>query len=270
MKLRISIVVIILVAASFLSAASLEDLLPELSSDDIALLRSGDMVSGYSFRDDLAPLAAAGSIAQENLDRSLAIPNSFTVMSLSYIDYPEYLNAMGEDERLLKIYNTIRSISTQEGIQYISYRAGNKPKTLIEKSWYVESIDTKYDKLPDPVSTSVPSSSEYMAYQKDSRFGGNVYRHEYTTSNEEIFLSVKNVDTMKVLALFVAVKEEQLEISMSVYQTDKGLLLTAMATIIDRDPVINVLGIKVDLPSSFTRRTTALGNWFKDRIRISE
>ena len=270
MKFRRLFIVYMIVSASMLFSATLEELLPSLSSEEIAMLRSEEIVSEYSFRADISRMTAKDSIAEENLQRSLAIDNSFTVLSLSYIEYPEYMKAMSEEDRLLAMYNTIRSISTQEGIQYISYRAGNKPRTLIEKSWYVESEKSKKDKLPDPVSDSVPSSSEYQVYQKDSRFGGNVYRHEYTTSNEEIFLNVKNLDTMKVLGVFVAVKEEQLEISMSVYQSDEGLLLTAMATIIDREPKVNVLGLKVDLPSSFTRRTTALGDWFKDRIRIPQ
>ncbi len=266
-RIRI-VLVLILLASTLLPAASLEELLPHLSSGEIDALRAQDMLEGYSFRTDLTRMAVPGSVFEENLLRSLDIENSFTVMSLSYIDYPAYMDSMTQEEKLLRIYNTIRSISTQEGIQYISYRAGNKPRTLIEKSWYVKDEDSRKDPIDDPVSSSVPPSSRYTAYQKDSRFGGNVYRHEYTTSGEEIFLTVKNLDTMKVMGIFVAVKEEQLEISLAVHQSDEGLLLSAMATIIDREPKVNILGFKVDLPSSFTRRTTALGNWFKDRIQI--
>lgn len=257
----------ILLSSTLLSAASLQELLPHLSSQEIETLRKEEMIEGYSFRKDLTQMVVPGSVLEENLIRSLAIDNSFTVMSLSFIEYPPYLEAMSQEERQLRIYNTIRSISTQEGIQYISFRAGNKPRTLIEKSWYIEDEESRKDPIDDPVSSFVPPTSQYTAYQKDSRFGGNVYRHEYTTSDEEIFLTVKNLDTMKVMGIFVAVKEEQLEISLAVHQSDEGLLLTAMATIIDREPKVNILGFKVDLPSSFTRRTTALGNWFKDRIR---
>ena len=258
----------ILLSSTLIYTASLEDLLPHLSSQEIEALRKQDMIEGYSFRTDLTRMTVPGSVFEENLLRSLDIDNSFTVMSLSYIDYPSYMESMTQEERLLRIYNTIRSISTQEGIQYISYRAGNKPRTLIEKSWYVKDEDSRKDPVDDPVSSAVPPFSRYTAYQKDSRFGGNVYRHEYTTSDEEIFLTVKNLDTMKVMGIFVAVREEQLEISLAVHQSDEGLLLSAMATIIDREPKVNILGFKVDLPSSFTRRTTALGNWFKDRIQI--
>ncbi len=270
-RFAISVMILLALAAvPLFSNDSLEQALPGLGQEDIARLRSGELVSQYSFRADISTMAGEGTIAHDNLERSLSIPDSFTVLSLSFTEYPSYMKQMSQEERQLAIYNTIRSISTQEGIQYISYRAGNKPRTLIEKSWYVASRDTKKEKLPDPVSDHVDAESTYIAYQKDSRFGGNVYQHQYTTSDSEIFLSVKNIDTMKVAGIFVAVDEEMLEISMSVSQLDEGLLLTAMATIIGMKPEINILGIKVDLPSSFTRRTTALGNWFKDRISQTE
>jgi hypothetical protein len=79
-------------------------------------------------------------------------------------------------------------------------------------------------------------------------------------------VNVVNLETMRVFGIFKAVDKEQLAIAMSTTQVDEGLLLVAMATIEGRDPQVKVLGISVDLPSAFTRRTTALGEWFVDQL----
>ena len=81
-----------------------------------------------------------------------------------------------------------------------------------------------------------------------------------------VFVKVVNLETIRVFSIFKAVNKEQLEIAMDTYLLDEGILLTAMATIEGRDPQIKVLGISVDLPSAFSRRTTALGEWFVDQL----
>jgi hypothetical protein len=210
-------------------------------------------------------LVPQGTIAEKHLQEMLATPDSFTVVSLTYVPYPEYMKPMDVEERQVHIFNTMRSISTQEGITYISHRAGNKPKVLIEKSWYLEDVNSRSG-VADPVSNSVPTTAEYVVFQRDSSFGSNKYSHSYETSDTEIFVNVKNLETMRVFSIFKAVEEGKLAIAMATKQLDDGLLLSAMATIEGRDPEIRILGISVDLPSAFTRRTTALGEWFLDQL----
>lgn len=248
-----------------LAALSIEDVVPGLSSEEVASLRSAQVVRGESFEDNVKVLVPSGSYAEQHLLASLPKPESFTVVSLTYIPYPEHMKAMSVEQRQLEIFNTMRSISTQEGITYISYRAGNKPKVLIEKSWYLETPNSRKG-MEDPVSSSVPQTAEYFVYQKDSSFGSNVYRHRYQISEREIFVNVQNLETMRVFGIFKAVDSESLAIAMSTYQLDDGLLLSAMATIEGREPEVRVLGISVDLPSAFNRRTTALGEWFVDQL----
>lgn len=262
---RLFSVLLLVGILSPLAALTIEDVVPGLSSDHVAALRSGEVVRGESFEDNVKVLVPSGSFAEQHLLQSLPKPESFTVVSLTYVPYPERMQGMSEEERQLEIFNTMRSISTQEGITYISFRAGNKPKILIEKSWYLETPKSRKG-LEDPVSTSVPSTAEYYVYQKDSSFGSNVYRHRYQTSEHEIFLNVQNLETMRVFGIFKAVDTEQLAIAMSTFQLEDGLLLSAMATIEGRDPEVRVLGISVDLPSAFNRRTTALGEWFVDQL----
>lgn len=246
-------------------AMSIEDAVPHLSENQIKQLWEGKIVKGKSFEDNVSWLVPNGSIAAQHLQDALRKPDSFTVVSLTYVPYPESMRYMNENERQVYIYNTMRGISTQEGITYISHRAGNKPKVLIEKSWYLETPRSR-SSIADPVSDSVPATAEYVVYQKDSSFGSNIYRHRYATDAREIFVNVQNLETMRVFGIFKAVESEQLAIAMATYQLEDGLLLSAMATIEGRESKIRVLGITVDLPSAFNRRTTALGEWFIDRL----
>lgn len=248
-----------------LFSATIEERVPTLSTEQVAQLRAGELVRGSSFGQDVMNLVPQESVAAQHLSQALKKPESFSVVSLSYVSYPDYMKDMSFEERQVHIFNTMRSISTQEGITYISHRAGNKPKVLIEKSWYLETPKSR-SSIPDPVSTTVPSSAEYFVFQRDSSFGSNTYSHSYQTTDSEIFVKVKNLSTMRVFSIFKAVEEEKLEIAMATTLLEDGLLLSAMATIEGREPQIKVLGIQVDLPSAFNRRTTALGEWFVSQL----
>ena len=256
---------LLLGTCSLLFATSLESVVPNISAQQLQSLRSGDIIKATSYNEDITQYAPVDSYALTHLKESLNLKDSFTVISTILIPYPPKINHLDEGSRQIAIFNTMRSISTQEGITYISHRAGNKPKVLIEKSWYLETPKSRSGQK-DPISYYVPKSAEYFVYQRDSSFGSNVYSHNYTTNEKEIFVKVKNLETIRVLSLFKAVAKEQLAIAMSTYQTDEGLLLTAMATISGRSPQVKVLGITVDLPSAFTRRTTALGEWFIEQL----
>ena len=159
----------------------------------------------------------------------------------------------------------MRGVSTQEGITYISHRSGDKPKVLFDRSWYLSDPSDWKSKIDDPVVTELPSSIESYCYQKDSTFGGNIYKHDFTIDEDEIFLSLNNVTALKFMG-FTCVKEGQLHMYLDTYLTEEGILLNAMAKISDRDPQVKVLFITVDLPSAFLRRVTALKEWMETRL----
>jgi hypothetical protein len=254
-----------LVAIQIYGNKSLQQIFPQLNQNEIQSLLDGKMLQGQSLYTSIERFAPIGSMAYSNTRKVTQLDNAFSICAVTYIPYPGYLKSMSQKERQVEIFNTIRSISTQEGLMYISFRAGNVPKVLIEKSWYLETPSSRKG-LPDPVVTNVPATETNYVFQRDSTFKSNVYRHEYITNDDEIFLEVKNMETMRVFSIFAAVKSEQLAISMSTYQLEDGLVLYGIATIEDQKPVINILGYKVDLPSAFIRRVTALQNWFKEQI----
>ena len=251
--------------------ADIQKALPGLSEAEYQQLLDGVIVDGSTIGGgNILPYYVPGTEAAKRAAVAQTAEGGFSIAAVSYIPYGPKLKAMDSKTRQLTIFNTIRAISTQEGITYISWRAGNKPKVLIEKSSYMEDAKNLNKLLPDPVATTFPYSTQSFVYQRDSSFGGNRYLHTYTNTDEEIFVEIKNINSMRVLGIFTAVKSEQLTISMATYQMDDGLLLMALTTIKDRDPKVSVLGITVDLPSAFKRRITALQNWFVDQLATIE
>jgi len=262
---RLYAIIALLFFSATLFAQSIGTLLPQLSSSQLQLLQSGQILEGESFDEDLSPFLPKDSLIYEHVLAKEADPAGFTVVSIMLIPYPPKMVQMDQKAKQLELFNTMRSISTQEGITYISHRAGNKPKILVEKSWYLETPKSRVG-LKDPVSTSLVDKATYYVYQRDSAFGSNIYQHNYELGDKEILVEVTNLESMRVLSLFKAVGPGQLSIAMSTYQTDEGLLLVASATITGRDPQVRVLGITVDLPSAFSRRTTSLAQWFIDQL----
>ncbi len=241
--------------------------LPMLSDAEIAQLANGEMVYGISLDGpSIARYFVPGSEAAARAVVAQEIEKGFALGAVNYIPYTPALQSMDPLARQLAIFNKIRAISTQEGITYISHRAGDKERTLIERSSYMEDDRNLNTLLPDPVATVFPKSAHSYVYQRDTSFGGNRYEHTYTNSDREIFVSIENISSMKVLGIFTAVKSRQLSMNMGTYQLDDGLLLVALTSIEGRSPTVSVLGISVDLPSAFRRRIVAAQNWLIDQL----
>ena len=245
--------------------------LPHLNESQYEKLESGAIIDGQSVgKEPLTQFFVEGTEAAVRAKLAQDIQDGFSIAAVSYIPYGAKLQAMDDSERQLAIFNKIRAISTQEGLTYISWRAGNKPKVLIEKSSYMEDDRNLNSLLADPIATEFPRTAESYVFQRDSSFGGNRYLHRYTNSDKEIFLAIKNISAMKVFGIFTAVAKDSLSINMGTYLLEEGVLLTALISIEGRDPEVSVLGYTVDLPSAFKRRITALQNWFVAQLATIE
>ncbi|MDC7229145.1 MAG: hypothetical protein PQJ48_02450 [Sphaerochaetaceae bacterium] len=271
-KYLLSLILCVLGFSSLFAAdQEIRSTLPALTSSQIQELLDGKIIDGETIDGGkITQFFAKGTEAYDRAVIAERSTNGFSIAAVSYIPYGPELKAMSKEDRQLAIFNKIRAISTQEGITYISWRAGNKPKILIEKSSYMEDSKNLNNLLPDPVVSTFPYSVQSYVYQRDSSFGGNRYLHTYTNSDEEIFVEIMNISTLRVFGIFTAVPKEQLHISMGTYQMEDGLLLCALTTIEDREPEVGVFGITVDLPSAFMRRIRALQNWFVDQLATIE
>ncbi|AEV28909.1 hypothetical protein SpiGrapes_1086 [Sphaerochaeta pleomorpha str. Grapes] len=253
--------------ATLTALPTLQSALPDLDEKTLQMLLEGEIISAKTLNGGtVKQLAPVGSKAYQQAFEAEAKENSFSIAAVSYIPYPDNLKDLDSNQRQLVVFNKLRALSTQVGITYISHRAGDKPKVLIEKCYYMEDDKNLNVHLADPVVTEFPLHAESYVYQKDSTFGGNRYHHIYTNSEQEIFVEIKNVSTLKVFNLITAVPKDKLAMSMATYQLDKGLLIFSLSTIDDKDPEINILGYVVDLPSAFRRRITALQQWFWEQL----
>ncbi len=264
---RFTIVILILfVCAAAFAAPTLAKLLPNLSESDLNRLISGSTIEadtsiGGSIY-NLSPSGTQGSKIAFNADR---IAKGFAVGGLSFIPYPERFQGMTEEEKRVELYNIIRSISTQKGITYISHLAGDKPVILFEDSYMISNPADKKSRIDDPVSTEVPTSYSCYAFQKDNRFGKNVYTVDYTIKDCDFLMDISNYTQMKYKG-FSCMKPGELHMYLEVIMAEEGFVLFTMAVADGREPEVKVLFITVDLPSAFTRRTTALKEWFEKRI----
>ena len=266
-KLFVFCFVLFCFLATLTALPTLQSALPDLDDDAIQMLLNGEIISAKTLSGGtVTQLAPIGSKAFQQALGAEKKENSFSIAAVSYIPYPDSLKDLDTNQRQLVVFNKIRALSTQVGITYISHRAGDKPKVLIEKCWYMEDEKNLNVHLEDPVVSEFPLHAESYVYQKDSSFGGNRYHHIFTNSEQEIFVEIRNVSTLKVFNLFTAVPKDKLAMSMATYQLDKGLLVFSLSTIEDKDPQINILGYVVDLPSAFKRRITALQQWLEAQL----
>lgn len=267
---RKSLLVVVLFAlyiVPLFANSGIQQALPLLDADQVEQLLKRQTLNGSTIDGGkITQFFVPGTEAYARAKMAESATNGFSIAAVCYIPYGPKLKQMTTVERQLSIFNHIRAISTQEGLMYISWRAGNKPKLLIEKSSYMEDEKNLNTLLADPIASTLPTSIQSYVYQRDSSFGGNRYLHNYTNNDQEIFVEIKNLSAMKVFGLITAVPKEQLSINMGTYQMEDGLLLVALTTITDRDPTINIFGLSVDLPSAFMRRITALQNWFIARL----
>ena len=257
-----------MLCAVLFAAPSLSSLFPNFSAEKIDSLMKGNTVEAYTcYGDKIADIAPLGSLGRSKALTGDRLYKGFSVAALSFIPYPDRFRTMSEEERRVELYNIIRSISTQKGLQYISHLAGDKPAVLFEDAYMISDPDNKNSRIDDPVSTSVPTSYSCYCMQKDNRFGKNVYSVNYSINEGDFLMDINNYTTMKYMG-FTCVDKGDLNMYLEVVETDEGFLLYTMAIAKNRDPEVKVLFITVDLPSAFMRRITALKEWFV--IRVNE
>jgi len=266
MKRIVTILLLILVCTALFAYPTLKELFPLFSDDQIEQLRQGrayESTTSYGEKIyDICPRNTQGMNIAARADRMYG---GFSVGTVSFIPYPENFSKLSDEEKQVTLFNLLRSISTQKGIQYISHLAGEKPTTLFKDSYMISNPDKTNSKIADPVSTTVPSSYSCYAYQKDNRFGGNVYSINYTIKDGDFLMDISNYTTMKYMG-FSCVDKNTLHLYIEIIESDEGFVLFSTASVADREPEVKILFITVDLPSAFERRTTALLQWFTDRV----
>ena len=92
---------------------------------------------------------------------------------------------------MLSAANTLLSVHGLEGLEYYSV-SHHKMRILFERSFAI-SDDSSREPLPDPVVSTIPASGEFLAYQRDTTFGDNVFLVTYEVDETEIHLRFRNL-----------------------------------------------------------------------------
>ncbi len=246
-------------------ATEAESYLEHLTDEQLASLLNGEQLRSGSETGNELQLLIPGSLTDHHLVISDESESLFSIECLSLIPYPLGFEATAAEGMMLSLFNTLRSVSTQEGIMYISHRRGDIPAKLISTSYVVSEVgnNTRED---DPIVSELPTEDHMIVYQDDTSFRGNFYEYTYWTNSSEIAVRIINRSDMKVFGLFPAVRSDLMSIYVQILPVDEGLLIYSLAIAADLPREISILGYKVNLTNSFTQRLIAVQKWFIDQL----
>ena len=266
-RLIVFLILGILLVSALSAVPSIYEIISEFPESRIDSFLEGDTVKYYSIDGNYVPeIAFDGTMGKSKAIKDYNEDDTFTLGLATFIKYPESWENLSFEEKKLEIINTLLSVSTIKGIEYISHSAGDKPKvlfsdayTLVDKDSKKEAYDVEFSYAPESY------SYELAAYLKDSIFGGNKYLINYEISESEIFMTITNYSDLKFM-FFKAMSKGELNMCVDAVMTKEGIALFALATVYGRDPVVKTPITDVDLPSAFMKRITSLKNWFVTEI----
>ena len=241
-------------------SVSVRELLPNMNEEKMNSLISGEVVSDSSANGDICYLIPKDALITSTANVVFSYEKGFAVGATTLIPYPEKFEGMNKDELILSLYNYGQSLSTLEGIKYISHRAGDKPKVLFEEASTLSSSDMK-DKTDDWWFDSIPEYCERYVYLKDTSFGKNVYRIEYKVKGKEIALEMRNSSELKFMGIGL-VAPGKVAMSIDMMLTDEGVLFSGVASVKDKEPKLNLLVYTIDLEESIMNRVIAIKDWY--------
>lgn len=162
-------------------------------------------------------------------------------------------------EDLLKIYNTLRSVSSLEGVEY--YSASRQRMRIFFKEAYVINDISSRERVSDPLVESVPREEVLLIHQRDLTFGKNTSEAVYRHSEDVINLSLTNLGIMRY-ALIPFIQERGMRTHLIVLPMEGYIGFYAYCGV----ETISFLGIEKSKSDSFYNRMKALYTWFRESL----
>lgn len=234
------------------SNAEVMKILPAKTAN--ALIEKGALMNS-SYRKPGASLQLAPAIELvRNSENLQPVPDTaFFVENLYLYRKSEAKSgAPGNDAQSISVI--LRSLSRLEGIQYYS-TSHRKMRTLYEKSYTVDGEKSR-KRIADPIQGSADGVS-ILAVQKDTTFGENLYRYQYSQNTDSVAFFSSNLETMSY-ALFKLIDPNHLKITLVVHDLGDSLLVYGL-TCAD---FAAIPGIEGKLNASFSTRADAIYKWF--------
>ena len=184
------------------------------------------------------------------------------VETLYLIPRKEIAPSLRQEERqryLQSLYNTLRSISTLEGIDYYS-ASRERMRLLFAESWAIAGPED-HSRIDDPLVRDIPPQDTVYIHQKDLTFGTNRYRVEYLHKEGSFSMEIVNLNTM-TYKIFPLVGEGNMSMRLLVVPVKEGVIFYGLNT-------VDMLDLKIfhnKMEASFTNRMIALYNWYARQI----
>jgi len=157
------------------------------------------------------------------------------------------------------VFNQITALSTLTGIQYFS-ASRNTMRPFYESSAVIDGSSGR-NPLPDPYFYQIPASLTLFARQKDLTFGDNVYRYDYTASQDLIIFIQENVTNL-TYGIIPAINRGNLRSVISIIDCGDSILIYAVSMA----KAVSLPGIGDRISSSFSNRAAAVLGWLINRL----
>ena len=179
---------------------------------------------------------------------------------IGFVPYPNEDIRADSGAFHLQLYNTLRSLSSMEGIEYFS-ASRNRMRTLFVESYFIADTDSK-EPIPDPLVESIPANESIFALQEDLTFGSNIYEINYQYDGRSLRLNITNENLISY-AIFPAIAARNLNMVLMITPLEDGL---AIYEVVYADPLISI-GLKGKIQRSLSNRLIAINNWFLQKFQ---
>jgi hypothetical protein len=230
---------------------------PDLSPAQLSQLNREGEITHFYREEARLTLAPEEFGWQEARRRIVEFEPKLGVEALFLMPYPPGLRWSSNPE--LEIYNTLRSVSTMEGIEYYS-ASRERMRIFYIDSYAVEGPDSR-SRRPDPLVASVPREDTIYVYQRDSSFGRNVHRITYRYVDDAYQLRMTNMTPM-LYGILPLVAEENLDVYLTIIPVEEGIVFYGNSAV----RVLGLFGMEDRARNSFYNRIKALFDWFSGEV----
>jgi len=170
--------------------------------------------------------------------------------------------AVPREELDRKIFSSFTAFSSLKGLQVYSVSKGHMETFLFDAS-LVDPADHSR-RLPDVVVTEVPTSSDYVVYEKEEQTGDSYARFhfDFDTSNDTFAVAVTNLTNMNYL-FFTLVDPGNLRTYFFVAPCEDRLVLYGLTAV----KTGHFFGLERVKEKSFYYRMRALVSWFESNMK---
>lgn len=163
-------------------------------------------------------------------------------------------------ENHVKIFNSLRAISTLQGIEYYS-ASRERMRTFFYDACIIDSPESNI-RQPDPVVGIIPDYDKQIIYTSDSSFGKNHFDVTYLYYNDYFAMLMEN-RTKVTKFIFTVAEPGEMKTYMLIVPKNNYILFYGVSTI----KTFNLFGaIEEKGKNSLYNRLVAFYNWFKSNF----